>query len=211
MSNEKLGPVALSYLEKRLLPQGSNWLIPGTDRTERSKKAAVAALVEEAGKKDASPRVKSVLATAQMAQKAIDLNEQGLDHLSIADEVSANITLVGDLIRWANEPGIAWSSEEELAKKVVALRKDGVSWSGIAIRAGVTKGVVQRLFKEAGGGDPHKSDIGKGGRRKDTYHTGVAEKPKPKPKAKKATKPKPKATKSKAAPKKAPNTEDAPF
>lgn len=173
-SNTVLGDVAQSMLEKRLLPSGTKgtYLLPGTETTVRGKDAAVKALVEAAESADATATTSNALAQALIAQKVHDLADKGRTQIQIASEVNMDITHVGDLLRWAAADPIIWSDEAELQKKVVADRdKSKTSWAGIAIRAGVSKGTIQRLYKEAGK-DPHKSDIGKGGRRKDTYSSG---------------------------------------
>lgn len=202
-SKSSLGDVAQSMLEKRLLPSGTKgtYLLPGTDTTVRGKDAAIKALVSAAGDKDATATTRNALAQAEAAQKVHDLAEQGRTQLEIAAEVNMDITHVGDLLRWAAAEPIIWQDEDELQRKVVTERdKSKTSWAGIAIRAGVTKGVIQRLYKNAGK-DPHKSDIGKGGRRKETYSSG----PKAETKTKKTvTKKAPAKSSAKPAGKKAP-------
>ncbi len=192
-----IGEIVEAMIEKMLRPGGKkgSYLIPGTDQVVRGKAAAVKAFVEAANDKDASPRTRTLMERALMAQRVSDLAESGMSQADISDEVSADSTVVGDLIRWAAESPIIWSDEDELAVKVVAARDDDqLAWAGIAIKAGVTKSLVQKLYRQVGK-NPDKSDIGKGGRRKATYHSGV----KAKPVAKKAA-PK-KATGKKAAPK----------
>lgn len=191
-TTSSLGDITQAMLEKRLLPTGTKgtYLLPGTDETVRGKSNAVKALVKAAGADDATATTRNALSQAEIAQQVHDLAEQGKTQKEIAETVSMDITHVGDLLRWAGADPIIWQDEDELQKKIVAERdKEKTSWAGIAICAGITKGRAQRLYREAGK-DPHKSDIGKGGRRKDTYHSGPkksAAKPKAKSGAKKST------------------------
>lgn len=197
-----LGEVAEQFIEKRLIPTGKQgvYRIPGTDREERGKAAAIAATVEEAGKEGASATLRSVVENAKIAQEAHRLRDSGMSQQEIAEKVGLNITHVGNLLRWATAEPITWSDYDDLAPKIAEARdKEKISWAGIAMRAGVTKGVVQSLYREQTQKDPHKSDIGKGGRRKDTYHSG----PKKEEKKKAAKKTPKKATSKKASSKKA--------
>lgn len=195
-AKSELGEVAEQFIEKRLIPTGKQgvYRIPGTDREERGKAAAIAATIEEAGKEGASATLRSVVENAKIAQEAHRLRDSGMSQREIAEKVGLNITHVGNLLRWATAEPITWSDYDDLAPKIAEARdKEKISWAGIAMRAGVTKGVVQSLYREQTKKDPHKSDIGKGGRRKDTYHSG------PKKEEKKAAK----KTSKKVAPKKA--------
>jgi len=60
---------------------------------------------------------------------------------------------------------ITFTTEADLNKKIVAARKQGLSWGKIAARSGVPEGRVKSGWTKVTGQDTLGQSIGKGGRR----------------------------------------------
>lgn len=123
--------------------------------------------------------------TEDLTAKIVKMRNSGSKWAEISEALGVRTGKAMSLFAGATGDPITFKNEDDLAKKVVALRtgKEPLSWGVLSARTGVGEGKLRKLFEQGGGGDASGHRIGKGGR----FPSG-AERPAPAPKAEKAAK-----------------------
>lgn len=107
-------------------------------------------------------------ATAETVEEmVIRMRNDGDDWATIAAAAGIGAGKAWLIVEKANtDPKdlIKFKDEDDLAKKVVAARGNGLSWGIISARTDVPESKLRSLFEAAGGGSARGHRIGKGGR-----------------------------------------------
>lgn len=131
---------------------------------------------------------------ADFTKTIVARRNKGDKYGEIASDLNITVGKAIYLFECANQEPIAWTNENDLAKKIVAARKENQSWGIISARVSLPEGKVRKIWSDTTGQDARGQRIGKGGR----TLNGAPKAAKPKVAAKpKAT---PKVASAKAAP-----------
>jgi cyanate lyase len=98
----------------------------------------------------------------ELAPKVLQMRNDGKSWSDIKAKLGVDQPKGQVLIKMASvkpKDRIKADNEKDLAKKVVAARKSGLSWADIAVRAGITMGKVKTLFEQGGGGSAADSRV----------------------------------------------------
>lgn len=103
-----------------------------------------------------------------LAKQVVEKRKAGVKYAEIASDLSITVGKAIFLFETATTPTadkITFTTEADLGKKIVAARKQGLSWGKIAARSGVPEGRVKTTWSKVTGQDTLGQSIGKGGRK----------------------------------------------
>jgi hypothetical protein len=133
--------------------------------TKPTKKAAKKA---PANKPDTSEaRAEREARDAELTAQIVELKEAGEKWSAITEAVGISpgkAMFLYEVSQVAPKDRIKYNDDDDLAKKIVAARKDGLSWGTIMARANISEGKARGLWEAATGKSTKGERIGKGGR-----------------------------------------------